>query len=224
MHYQDHQKNSMTAVRAINRGIALLSDESYSLRFIELQNCAKASLEIGPPLSLSGNLPHITLVQGAFSESTPFPQFIDTASSAISQNHLTTVQPTRLVYKSRGWIFLEVEKDTALDAAHRSVADISSSYLTPPTDFAKIADYSEAEKTSYRRFGYRYMYDAFYPHFTLGRVQSEPSSDQLERLSQIAQELGLFQRCPITMATIYEMGENGTHARTVLRHDLRSVK
>jgi len=214
----------MTPGRLINRGIALLPDEPYSSRLIELQNRAKALLEIGPPLSLSGNLPHLTLAQGAFSESTPFSQLINAASKCISQTSLTAVQPTRLVYKSRGWIFLEVEKDKELDATHRCVADISSLHLTPPTDFTKTSDYSEAEKASYLRFGYRYMYEAFYPHFTLGRVQSEPSNQQIGCLNQLAEELNLFSPCPIAAVTIYEMGENGTHARTVLRHDRPPVK
>jgi 2'-5' RNA ligase len=91
-------------------------------------------------------------------------------------------------------------------------------------DFTKTSDYSEAQKASYRRFGYRYMYDAFYPHFTLGRVQSEPSTEQMEWLNQVAQELNLFSPCSITAATIYDMGENGTHARTVLSRALPGFK
>lgn len=218
------QKNTLTPERHMHRGVALLPDQSYSAQFIELQRQARTTFEISPTLSLSGNLPHITLVQGTFGTLTDFQPFLDSARASVSDHGLTTAHPTRLVYKPRGWIFLEVENGPALDATHRSVADLASAHLTPPTDLAKIGDYSDAEKANYLRYGYRYMYDSFYPHLTLGRVQSEPSAEQMQHINELAHKLNLFSPCPISRATIYEMGENGAHARTVLSCDLRDIR
>jgi hypothetical protein len=208
-----------------NRGLALLPDEAFSSKFIELQRQAMGFLQIEPRLSLTGNLPHLTLVQGRFNSAVDLSQLLNTVRESLSASGNYTLQPTQVVYKPRGWIFLEVAKDALLDRVHREVADSSSEHMKPPEDLnAPLKDYSEDEKASFRRYGYRYMYHCFYPHVTLGRLETPPTEAELQQLSSIATTLGVLSPFRVARASVYDMGPNGAHARAVITQEIPAAK
>lgn len=208
-----------------NRGVALLPDQDFSARCIELQQRALTFLDLEPRLSLTENRPHLTLVQGLFGPAIDFPGLLSRVQMSCNTGATVTLEPLELVYKPRGWIFLAVVRNELLDDLHRSIADLASPHMTPPAeDRTAPVGYSEEETASYRQFGYRYMYDCFYPHVTLGRVATPPTDGEMARLTSLATELGLFLPFRVAGASVYEMGPDGAHARSILAVDLPDIK
>jgi 2'-5' RNA ligase len=219
---RDPSPTPSKSVTCINRGVALLPDESFSSSMIQLQRDANALLPIEPRLSLTGNLPHVTLVQGQFSGEADFERLLQEVEQRWSQLEHKRLIPTRIVYQPRGWIFLEIEKTTDLDSLHRGLADIAATYLIPPQkpSSESLGDYTGAQRESFARYGYRYMYDCFYPHLTLGRTPREPTTEDIQRLHKHARDLGLLTEFAVSTVSAYEMGPHGAHAATVLSRPL----
>lgn len=216
-----HTDAGLTTV-VTNRGVALLPDEAFSSALIKLQRMADSFLPMVPTLSLTGNLPHITLVQGRFKEATDFAQLLTEAVRRWSECGRQSLVATRIIYQPRGWIFLEIEHSSAIDGVHRGLADIAALSLVPPPEPAaeRLADYSAQQRESFVRYGYRYMYDCFYPHVTLGRAEREPTQKELEFLNERAREMAVLTEFQVSKASVYEMGPKGAHASIVLSHRL----
>ncbi|MFF7339439.1 hypothetical protein ACFZAT_19095 [Streptomyces sp. NPDC008163] len=75
-----------------------------------------------------------------------------------------------------------------------------------------MSHFTDAERASYARFGYRYTGEAYTPHLTLGRTDEETAL-ALARSGPgrtAVPRTWLFDRL-----SCYLMGEHGAHARTL---------
>jgi hypothetical protein len=220
----DRRTGNSLPCSTINRGIALLPNEDYTRRFIELQRRTSDFLDLVPKFSVEGNVPHLTVVQGTFPSRMDFSSLMSAAHRNLPTTGHLTLYPTQFVYKPVGWIFLEVRKDQGIDTVHRAVADVAASHLVAPSaESGKTSSYTPEEISNYEKYGYRYMYDQFYPHITLGRLNREPTPHEIERVTAIARELDLFTPCSVYALSTYEMGSNGAHARAVMVEHLVPV-
>ena len=81
-----------------------------------------------------------------------------------------------------------------------------------------LSRFTDNERASYQRYGYRYTGDAYAPHMTLGRAPEEVALDLVrtapERVVALPKEW-VFDRL-----SVYVMGQHGAHAETLLERPL----
>lgn len=182
-----------------------------------------AKVDLQPRLSYEGNLPHVTLWQGPLMRTTR-------ASTLLSELHATTGIGSTIVllaagvrHQPRGWIFLMLERPLRLI----EVQDAVLRHLVPNIDVAAIdtsrdmSTYSQSQRESYNRYGYRYVGSDFMPHLTLGRTDEATA----ERVSSVYGELPeSMQHWRFDRLSLYRMGEDGAHAETLAVRQLEPMK
>jgi hypothetical protein len=210
-------------VMASSLGVALLFNDEFVGQFLQLQRRACTLVSLSPTLSRETNLPHITLLQGQFSAKADLPAWLHQTRTHIEQRGGLVVTLADFVYQSRGWLFLNVLKDPQLQGAHNSIAQLAAPMMLPPREIEeqRLKDYTAGERGNYVRYGYRYMFDAFYPHITLGRMNGDLPDDLLPHLNAMLLESGIQKIQPISAVSLYEIGDNGAHARSVILERLK---
>ncbi|HKX33072.1 MAG TPA: DUF1045 domain-containing protein [Blastocatellia bacterium] len=201
-------------------GIALVPDEKFIGRFVSLQERARSFLNLTPGLGTDRNLPHLTLVQGHFSDRVDHHHLLTGLLEAVKAEPVPlVVTPLRFVYLEPGWYFLAVEPTRRLRELHDRAFELSRASLMAPVDDGRDRRYrSPLERENYLRHGYRYIGEAFYPHFTLGRCLDD-CADAVSRLNELLADAQLEPVVPIDRLTVYLMGGHGAHQET-----LHSVK
>ena len=129
---------------------------------------------------------------------------------------LETVDLGKLVYQPVGWLFAPVSRTSSLlEIQHRVVHRVD-----PLLDRAsmkatgELRGYSDDEKASYLRHGYRYVGAPFKPHFTLGRTNHDRLVLSRECLSYY--DLHLAGRTvSFEHLVAYRAGEHGSLAEVL---------
>jgi hypothetical protein len=199
-------------------GIALVPSVNMIEAIVELQQTIISICPLCPVLASHANLPHITLLQGRFSNSTSLIGVISALREYLTtQKNLLELQPGKIEYVPQGWYFLTLYPNELLIAAHNFVFERlgEQMFLTPSDRKKDISAYNDLEKSNYLRYGYRYIRDAFHPHITLGRTLDKLQFIEERQILKIEQDF--LSKCRGIMAnvTIYEVGENGSHAKTI---------
>ncbi|WP_234425887.1 2'-5' RNA ligase family protein [Streptomyces kebangsaanensis] len=181
---------------------------------MRLQRRVGADLALEPPLSEDGNLPHVTLFQGPFSDSlAPTEVLADIAASAAGlglPGELPLSSPG-VVYQPTGWLFLALERPALLSALQESVVAVLDPYLdrTAFDTDKDVSRFTDDERISYQKYGYRYVGDAYAPHMTLGRAPEAVALELVRTARERVEPTGtwIFDRL-----SFYVMGQHGAHA------------
>ncbi|MCC5668868.1 hypothetical protein LC653_34695 [Nostoc sp. CHAB 5784] len=199
-------------------GIAMVPSAQMNQYLVELQKEVMSFCSLRPLLGTEFNLPHITLLQGLFKNNLNWFNLIsDLRDYCTQQKYSLEFKLSGLEYQPPGWYFLTLSPNIIFGEAHRFVFERlkDSMYLTEEDRQKDTTNYSTLEKENYFKYGHRYIGDAFYPHITLGRsIDKSRIQDEAYLINTVkvftSNIVGTIQKI-----TIYEMGENGSHANTL---------
>jgi 2'-5' RNA ligase len=178
-------------------GIALLPRADHLRLVIRLQREMRRAVAhpdgLRPALSVDGNLPHLTLLQGSFSDSVPLVPL-----SALQGIVRSVALPSPLLLDSTGvrcheggWVFVSLARTPLLDAAQ----DAAVSACGTAT------------------IGSRYLCGAYEPHITLARAADQPTARQLAKA--VGECVPLPRAWAFDRLSVYLVGESGAHSTTL---------
>ncbi|SRR5579883_64134 len=203
-------------------GIAMIPSLEAMNAVIALQKTLLPFYSLSPLLGTQHNLPHITLLQGRFKNDTDWVSlFSDLHNYCCQQKYLLEFQTTGLEYQLPGWLFLKLEPNILLFDAQRFIFErLKDSMFLIQEDYLKdTSSYSLLERQNYFIYGYRYIGQSFHPHITLGKIINNYhflNKADVYNLDIFNFKIeGLIQKI-----TLYEMGENGSHANTLYALDI----
>ncbi|MCC5619907.1 hypothetical protein [Nostoc sp. CHAB 5715] len=199
-------------------GVAMVPSAQVNQYLVELQKEVMSFCSLRPLLGTEFNLPHITLLQGRFKNNFNWLNLIsDLRDYCTQQKYSLEFKLSELEYQPPGWYFLTLSPNIMFCEAHRFVFEQlkDSMYLTQEDRQKDTTNYSNLEKENYCKYGYRYIGDVFHPHITLGRsIDKSRIQDEADMINTVkvftSNIVGTIQKI-----TIYEMGENGSHANTL---------
>ncbi len=204
-------------------GVALLPRADHLRAAVRLQKDVGGDVPLEPPLRPDGNLPHVTVYQGPFMDSFVAMEALErigTSATDVGPHGEVALRGTGVVYQPTGWLFLALERPPVLEA----LQETALAALAPHLDRASfdgtkdLSRFTDNERASYQRYGYRYTGDAYAPHMTLGRAPEEVALDLVrtapERVVALPKEW-VFDRL-----SVYVMGQHGAHAETLLERPL----
>jgi hypothetical protein len=150
-------------------GVALLPRADHLSAAVQLQQDMGGDVALQPPLHPDGNLPHVTVFQGPFTDSLDPARALELIGASADKVGLegeVLLSSTGVVYQPTGWLFLALERPPLLEA----LQEAALAALEPHLDRASfdgdkdISRFTESERASYRRYGYRYTGEAYAPH------------------------------------------------------------
>ncbi|MGW7024398.1 2'-5' RNA ligase family protein [Streptomyces decoyicus] len=199
-------------------GVALLPSADHLLSAIRLQEEVGGEHRLHPALAADGNLPHVTVFQGPFSDSLDPETVLEKIgrSTALKEIRLATVG---IVYQPTGWVFLSLAKPPLMVGLQQAALDVLDSHLDRRAfDTAKdTTRFSESERASFAQYGYRYTGDAYAPHITLGRAEERIAQDVVHTASE---RTSIPTDWVFDRLSVYVMGEHGAHAQTLAERAL----
>jgi hypothetical protein len=200
-------------------GVALLPRADHLRSAIRVQQEVAGGHSLQPPLTADGNLPHTTVFQGPFLDTlVPEPE-LERIGNALALPGEIRLNSTGIVYQPTGWVFLSLERPPLLER----LQDVVLCALAPHLDreaFGTSKDtsrFTERERASYARYGYRYTGEAYAPHITLGRTHEQAARALVREAGGLSSVPGswIFDRL-----SFYVMGEHGAHAQTLAERAL----
>ncbi|MEA5619720.1 hypothetical protein VB711_18005 [Cronbergia sp. UHCC 0137] len=204
-------------------GLALIPNIENIKAIVKLQQKVISLIPLQPILGTELNLPHITLIQGRFKPDVNWINIISNLRDHIkTQNYRLEFKLTELEFKRSGWYFLNPSSNIIFSQSHKFVFDNlkTSMYLTEEDLYQDISNYSDLEKANYLKYGYRFIGDAFQPHITLGRYLNKNQIGITENLFNLVNPFISNYQGILEKITLYEMGENGSHSRTLSSLDI----
>ncbi len=201
-------------------GIALIPDPETISTIIELQQEISLLLSdpLEPSLGIDTNLPHITLLQGRFKQPINWLKLLSELKDyGYTQSFPPQVQLTELKYQSPNWLFINVNSNCCLTKFHKFIFErLKSRMFLTALDLQKhTTGYTKIEQFNYSQYGYRYIESAFSPHITLGKIPPQLLEQNKQKINNLFQLLFLNLITTINRVTIYQLGEYGSHARTL---------
>lgn len=207
----------------MNFGLALLPDEELAERLVAFQERHEKELD-GPTLGMEENLPHVSILQCPFVKEHLTETLLGEIRDMLEQPNPTAVL-SHVSYQPVGWAFANLVKEPWMsrlqaDALPLLEMFIDSGKIDTSKDFA---GYSRQEVAYYSRYGYRYLFEEFRPHFTIGRTSSGSTSVsaalQKDFLKYFAGVAVRFRKL-----AFYQAGAHGAFARSLAEIDLQSSK
>ncbi|MFG2334915.1 hypothetical protein ACGFMM_35670 [Streptomyces sp. NPDC048604] len=195
-------------------GVALLPSPAHQTAAIRLQNDVGGGLALHPPLSPDGNLPHVTVFQGPFLDSLDPSTELDRIVTAVGTSRCIALASAGVVYQPTGWVFLSLERRPLLEKIQQTALEA----LTPHLDRAAferskdVSQFSDEERESFARYGYRYTGAAYAPHITLGRAEETVAR---ELVRSVPGRVHVPEGWVFDRFSFYVMGESGAHAEIV---------
>ena len=195
-------------------GLALVPDYGARRRIIEFQGRHLATLE-QPRLGEAVNVPHVTVFQSHFDpEGLTRELLLDVLNAGGVPNK--PVSMFTWVFRHPGnWVFAHVECPEWLTSLHETAVVRLDDYvlhgdIDPGID---LDDHGGWQAEYYMRYGYRYSWEEFIPHVTLGKPTScdtLPDSLDADFKATLAGEVVQFSH-----AAFYVAGEAGSFAETI---------
>ncbi|MBL1088718.1 MULTISPECIES: 2'-5' RNA ligase family protein [Streptomyces] len=200
-------------------GIALLPDADHLRSAIRLQKETGGEHQLRPPLTADGNLPHVTVFQGPFIDAIDPEAELDKIGGSVPLPSKVRLTATGIVYQPTGWIFLALERPPLLMSLQEAALDALDGHLDRAA-FDRTKDtsrFSESERASFARYGYRYTGDAYAPHITLGQAEEQIAQDLVRTAPECTSvpTEWVFDRL-----SFYVMGEHGAHSETLAERAL----
>ncbi|MEV0255046.1 2'-5' RNA ligase family protein [Streptomyces sp. NPDC050732] len=179
-------------------------------------------MRLQPVLHPDGNLPHVTVFQGPFTDSLVPAEALEMIGTAAAESGLrdeVRLSSTGVVYQPTGWLFLALERPPLLEALQEAALAALDRHLDRAAfDNTKdISRFTADERASFERYGYRYTGKAYAPHVTLGRAEEETA---LELARTAEDRVSLPKEWVFDRLSFYVMGKHGAHAETLLERPL----
>ncbi|MFF7630191.1 2'-5' RNA ligase family protein [Streptomyces cyaneofuscatus] len=192
-------------------GVALLPRADHTRAAIRLQQSLGGDQPLQPPLSEDGNLPHLTVFQGPFEDSLDPDRELARIKAALSLPDQLSLASAGIVHQPTGWLFMSVERPALLAKLQEVVLDGLASRLDRQAfDTSKdVSRFTEPERASFARYGYRYTGEAYAPHITLGRTDEATA---LELVRTAPERTRVPAKWIFDRLSFYVMGEHGAHA------------
>ncbi|MFE5596076.1 hypothetical protein [Streptomyces sp. NPDC056549] len=206
-------------------GVALLPRADHLHAAVQLQRDIGGEVMLQPVLHPNGNLPHVTVFQGPFSDSLAPEAALEVISASMDGSGLCSeisLTSMGLVYQPTGWLFLALERPPLLEVLQKAALAVLERHLDWAFDEDEDEDkdmsrFTDDERISYERYGYRYTGTAYAPHVTLGRTEE---STALELVRTARGGVTLPRQWTFDRLSFYVMGEDGAHAKTLLERPL----
>lgn len=192
-------------------GVALLPCPDHTRTAIRLQRSLGGARPLRPELSEDGNLPHLTLFQGPFGDALVPGRELDRIGASMSLPARLSLASAGIIHQPTGWLFMAVERPVLLRKLQETVVGLLAPHLDraafdTATDMARFTD---AERASFARYGYRYTGEAYAPHLTLGRTDEDTA---LTLVRSVSARTGIPAEWTFDRLSFYVMGEHGAHA------------
>ncbi|MFE4020272.1 2'-5' RNA ligase family protein [Streptomyces sp. NPDC059101] len=200
-------------------GIALLPDAAHLKAAIGLQRELGGEHPLRPPLTPDGNLPHVTVFQGPFTDALDPKTELEKLGDSVPLPGALRLAARGIVYQPTGWVFLSLERPGLLMSLQEAALAALDGRLDREA-FDRTKDtsrFSEPERASFARYGYRYTGEAYAPHITLGRAEEDVARELVRTAPERAAVPAewVFDRL-----SFYVMGEHGAHAETLAERPL----
>ena len=203
----------------IKLGLALIPSTSCIDRLIQNQQAALSIEPLVPQLGFKKNIPHITLLQGTFTNFEVVSQCLEALFHFIKSSSDVKLPLSFLLdqieYVDSGWYFLNTKDSTFLQSLHElSFKQLNSKMIVTNEDKSKdLSTYNDIERENFLKYGYRYIGKAYKPHITLGRTPNKkPSVSEKELIKALAYPESMME---FQALTIYKFGPNGSHEETL---------
>ena len=200
-------------------GVALLPRADHMVSAIEVQRDIGAGHMLRPVLSMEGNLPHVTVYQGPFTDAVVPRRELGCIVRAVHLPREIHLISTGVVYQPPGWVFLSLERTPLLEKLQEAVLAVVEPYLDREAfDTSRDTSlFTESERASHARYGYRYTGEAYTPHITLGRAEEEVAREVVRAAPGRSSVAG---RWAFDRLSFYVKGEHGAHAETLAECEL----
>jgi hypothetical protein len=203
-------------------GVALLPRADHLRTAVRLQKDVGGDVALEPPLRPDGNLPHVTVFQGPFTDTLVAAEALDrigSSAAAVGLRGELALCSAGVVYQPTGWLFLALERPPLLEDLQRTALATLAPHLDRAAfDRTKdVSRFTDAERAGFEAYGYRYTGDAYAPHMTLGRA---PEDVALELVRTASQRVALPKEWVFDRLSVYVMGQHGAHAETLFERRL----
>ncbi|QRZ60810.1 hypothetical protein [Rothia sp. ZJ932] len=196
-------------------GLALVPDENSCDTLIDFQNKLVPESFYGIKLGKESNLPHVSILQCPFFEE---PLTVEKLSSLkevlgkINQNDILG-RADGLKYQPSYWAFMNFTFGDYIYEFQEEALVLLERFIDKSSIAKKdFTGYSFNQKKYYLKYGYRYLFDEFQPHVTVGRTYEEeiPSLVFEEFDCHLKNQIIKFDRL-----AFYEAGEHGSFKRAL---------
>jgi len=156
-------------------GVALLPQHQDAKKLVEYR-IHNRDIE-GPMIGELIHPPHVSILQCPFSDDIPTDDCLSEILDRLTRGGATQLAMTGIDYQPVGWLFLNLRLEEWLIELQDISLNVLSAYIDRDAiDGSKeMSSYTEHERESYLRFGYRYVGQSFRPHVTLGRIGDRDS-------------------------------------------------
>ncbi|MCF3175226.1 2'-5' RNA ligase family protein [Streptomyces sioyaensis] len=199
-------------------GIALLPSAEHVHRAIRMQQEIGGDHALRPGLTADGNLPHVTVFQGPFTDSLDPETELEKIGGTLALPKELRLAASGIVYQPTGWVFLALERPPLLERLQAAALDALDAHLDRRAIGTKdTSRFSESERASFARYGYRYTGDAYAPHITLGRAEEQIAQEVVRHAPR---RTSVPAQWAFDRLSFYVMGEHGAHAQTLTERPL----
>lgn len=190
-------------------GVALLPEEEIMKKFISIREKYDKYF-ISPPLGIESNLPHVTIFQSYFDYNTDYHQVL----TSLSQNHsgcVTNSKIQHLGHVPQGWIFSYIKNDKNLQNLHYKSFKILHDHIVKEAIPREIdfTGFNDHEKQYHLEYGYKYLFEQYRPHITLG-VSQDDYINTIDAIKDEYNDILLGNEIVFNRIVFYEVGLFGT--------------
>lgn len=204
-------------------GLALIPDEFFIDICIKYQNNLREFFpNLHPILGKENNLPHITIFQGTWNN----PDYLGLIDKLVKEVPLI-VKISNFKLLDNRWLFLNIkDEDKILQQIHeKTYLEIKEHIDLTVNSHKDTSYYSEKEKLYFRRYGYRFSYDLYIPHFTLGKIDNI-TKKQKELVLSFTNEFirnNNISEVKINRICYHQLGEAGSLSKEIFSKEIRKL-
>ena len=197
-------------------GVALITESPFFEEIVKIENEVHDICGFLNKLEVYNNIPHTTLFQGTFRDDTDYEFILHKLKNYYMENvQEKSLYFEKMMYIPEGWYFYTCKKTTELQLLHNITLELCKKdiVLEPDRMTRDVFNLPQNQIEAIEKYGYRYSEDAFFPHITIGRSYSE---NREEIISLLETKVANFPKnIKIERLTIYKMGMNGIHEKTL---------
>lgn len=202
-------------------GFALITTPPFFNEIVKIENKLHEITDFHNKLETINNIPHTTLFQGTFSDTTDYIRIANVITEYFLYNCLDKcLHFNDVKYIPFGWYFYTCSITKELQKLHELTLSECKPYiiLEPDRLDRDLSNLTKDQIYGIKEYGYRYSSKAFFPHITLGRTSSIMQPETIKLFTEELKNLPKDIR--IGRLTVYEMGTDGMHAKTLYEKSL----
>ena len=194
-------------------GIALIPEKEIMKKFVTLRRKYDEYF-ISPPLGIESNLPHMTIFQSYFDDDIDYHYVLSSLSQR--SEYVKNLKIQHVGHVPQGWIFSYINNNESLQRLHNdsfmSLCDhIVHGEIPGEIDFTH---FNEREKQYHLTYGYKYLFEQYRPHITLG-VSCDDYMNTLSSIRDEYNDIFLGEDIVFDRIAFYQAGVFGT-CKTVI--------